>query len=93
VNGPRGIPSGPFELCAPAAVREGGVEGRMQDDDRRLVTAILSGEPDRFAELFERHTPAVRRIVGRAVRVGSPGRSFDVVVEWDQGFHTRGWNL
>jgi len=40
----------------------------MQDDDRRLVTAILSGEPDRFAELVERHAPAVRRIVGRDVR-------------------------
>jgi RNA polymerase sigma-70 factor (ECF subfamily) len=40
----------------------------MHDDDRRLVTAILSGEPDRFAELVERHAPAVRRIVGRDVR-------------------------
>jgi RNA polymerase sigma-70 factor (ECF subfamily) len=40
----------------------------MQDDDRRLVTAILSGEPDRFAELVERFTPGVRRIVGRDVR-------------------------
>jgi len=40
----------------------------MQDDDRRLVTAILSGEPDRFAELVLRFTPGVRRIVGRDVR-------------------------
>ena len=40
----------------------------MLDDDRRLVTAILSGEPDRFAELVERHAPAVRRIVGQDVR-------------------------
>jgi RNA polymerase sigma-70 factor (ECF subfamily) len=40
----------------------------MQDNDRRLVTAILSGEPDRFAELVERHAPAVRRIVARDVR-------------------------
>jgi RNA polymerase sigma-70 factor (ECF subfamily) len=40
----------------------------MQDDDRRLVTAILSGEPDRFAELVERYAPGVRRIVGRDVR-------------------------
>jgi hypothetical protein len=49
----------------------------VQDDDRRLLTAILSGEPDRFAE------PVERRGAGALLApIGA-----------NQGSHIRSWSL
>ena len=40
----------------------------MRVDDGAIITAILEGRTDRFAELVDRHAPAVFRLIRAAIR-------------------------
>ncbi|HET6165165.1 MAG TPA: zf-HC2 domain-containing protein [Planctomycetota bacterium] len=55
------------------------------------VNRVLLGDPT-LRPFRATAVPRERTII-RAVRDAKSERSFDVVVEWDKGFHTRGWNL
>lgn len=49
--------------CRPSP-RAGVPHGAAEDDDASLIVASLD-EPERFAELFDRHAPAIHRYIAR----------------------------
>jgi tetratricopeptide (TPR) repeat protein len=55
------------------------------------VNRVLLGDPT--LRPFKATAVPRERTTIRNARDGKPGGSFDVAVEWDKGFHTRGWNL
>ncbi len=46
----------------------------MEDEDERLVHALLRGDPKAAATLFDRYAPTIQRVIARMIGYSEPER-------------------